>query len=528
MTAMRGMWVAWLLGWAGLAAAQDVRRFGDVRICAVCHLELPPPEAAKLEDRSVGPSAMWPGSMMAHSARDPYWKAKVSSETANLPGLAEIIEDTCLSCHAPMQQYDQRVKGNRLRMDELGRVGEQGVGCTVCHQITSKGLGTKASFEARFEVNSRRENYGPHANPFAHPMVMHSGYTPVESAHVAESELCATCHTVITPMVDAKGQVVGEFVEQAPYLEWLASDYSDMGMTCQNCHLPALADANGRVLEQYIAHNPRRFPFPPTKPRKPFARHVLAGGNVTVLEAMKSLYPGEVEILSEKQRHTHELLSEAVSLGLKEVRAGERREVAVSVSNHAGHKLPSGFPSRRIWLHFTARDAVGKVIFESGAWDPASGEIHGLDGLEPHHSRVRRPGQVMIYEAEMADTEGNVTSSLLQGAHYARDNRLLPSGFDLGKLLPDGIEPGSIAPAGIDGDSGFEPGGHTVIHELPAADFQAPLTVSVEALFQTIKPAHAGALALGRSAAEREFTKLLSGANSPVVLGRQEIQVGGK
>ena len=122
--------------------------------------------------------------------------------------------------------------------------------------------------------------FGPHANPFSMPMLHHTGYEPVESRHVLDSALCGTCHTVITPTLDRAGNPAGEFVEQAPYLEWLAGSYSDEGRTCQSCHMPLLRNGKGQLEASYIAHRPPGGPFPPTSPRTPFGRHSFSGGNV--------------------------------------------------------------------------------------------------------------------------------------------------------------------------------------------------------------------------------------------------------
>jgi len=48
----------------------------------------------------------------------------------------------------------------------------------------------------------------------------------------------------------------------------------------------------------------------------------------------------------------------------------------VTVTNRTGHKLPTGYPEgRRMWVALTARDAEGDVVFESGAYDAASGVL---------------------------------------------------------------------------------------------------------------------------------------------------------
>ena len=50
--------------------------------------------------------------------------------------------------------------------------------------------------------------------------------------------------------------------------------------------------------------------------------------------------------------------------------------------------------------------------------------------FEPHYTEITRPGQVEIYEAILADREGKVTTGLLTGVRFIKDNRLLPHGFD--------------------------------------------------------------------------------------------------
>jgi len=44
----------------------------------------------------------WQSTMMANSARDPLWRAKVSHEILIDPGHAAELQDKCTDCHAPM------------------------------------------------------------------------------------------------------------------------------------------------------------------------------------------------------------------------------------------------------------------------------------------------------------------------------------------------------------------------------------------------------------------------------------------
>ena len=51
-------------------------------------------------------------------------------------------------------------------------------------------------------------------------------------------------------------------------------------------------------------------------------------------------------------------------------------EFEIAISSSVGHKLPTGFPSRRVWLHVTVYDTGGSVVFESGAWT-GNGQVNG-------------------------------------------------------------------------------------------------------------------------------------------------------
>lgn len=212
-------------------------------------------------------------------------------EAATTPSAREVIEDKCLSCHAPQQQYPLRATGARARLEALNSLGEEGVACAVCHQVTDQGLGARQSFTAGFEINTQKLIFGPHAEPFAMPMRANSGYIPTFGVHLAESSLCASCHTVITPTLTAAGQVVSEIIEQGPYLEWLRSAYPGEGTSCQSCHMPTLKDDQGRSPPQYIAHTPGGGRFGPTAPRAPFGMHFFSGGKVQILGMLKELYP---------------------------------------------------------------------------------------------------------------------------------------------------------------------------------------------------------------------------------------------
>lgn len=427
--------------------------------CALCHTQLG-------KEGKQGQFPLWRGSAMSMAARDSYWLAKVGAEVGENPRLAAVIEDKCLTCHAPAQHYGLKAAGQRMELAALTAKGREGVGCSVCHMIEAGNLGEAASFGGGFRITTKSEAYGPHEAPFQMPMLHHTGLSATQGLHVLKPELCATCHTVTTPTVDAEGNVRGEFLEQAPYLEWKASSFADGGMTCQNCHVPAVESA------EYIAHRPPGGPFPPTRPRKPFAMHTFLGGN-TLLPALLDVGDGSA---------VKEFLKEAAAIEVKAERKPGALDVAVKLTNLTGHKLPTAFPSRRVWLRVKVSDSQGRVVFESGGTEP---------GAQPHHPVITNAAQVQVYEAELADLQGRPTVSLLRAAKYAKDNRILPAEFDASKADK------RILPAGISGDTDFLPGSDTTMYRIAGAP-GGTLTVEAEAVYQTVKPSHATLIDSGK------------------------------
>ncbi|MBI4909075.1 MAG: hypothetical protein HY820_35970 [Acidobacteria bacterium] len=497
---------------AALLLAPPAVHFEKSEVCASCHLRIAPPRESAMgadEARSIAPVALWSGSMMAFSAKDPYWLAKVKSEVAITPAAKAVIEDKCLRCHAPVQQYPMRLENKLMPLSALDSGGREGVTCTVCHQISPEGLGKRESFTGGFQINARNEIYGPHAKPFQMPMEHHTGYTPVQSRHVLESSLCATCHTVITPTLNDKGEAIGEFVEQAPYLEWLASGYPRAGKTCQSCHMPRLQDRNGKEVAQYIAHNPMGMFFPPTQPRTPYGMHTFAGGNYQLPRIMAEIYPEDAAVLEQTERRATASLKGSVALRVATQQDGDTLRVRVTTVNRTGHKLPTAFPSRRLWLHVNVRGESGPV-FESGAWDAARGEIAG-GANQPHRQRIDAGDQAAIYEAEYRDVKGAPTTSLLRAAGYRKDNRILPLGFDA-KAAMRGIEA-----VGVAGDPDFVPGSDTVEYVVRAPR-GGKYQVKVEALFQNLKPHHLTGLDAGftRVAAKHAVPLVIASSCPPV------------
>ncbi len=429
--------------------------------------------------------------MMANSAIDPFWQAKVQAEIASNPQLQSVIEDKCTSCHAPMGNtqaaYDGQSDFTIAQMLE-NPLSMDGVSCAACHQIQDQNLGESESFSGHFSIGDDRIIYGPFNSPITGPMVDMVNYTPQMSAHVSSSEMCATCHTLFTPYVNDEGEVVGEAPEQVPYLEWLNSDYPELGIECQTCHMPPI--------EENISISNR----PPwLNPRNPLHAHEFVGGNVFMLKMLRD-FGSELNVMATEAHFDSTIDRSMRLLETKSVRLnmtpefnimGDSLNIQVVVENISGHKFPTAYPSRRAWLELTVADQFGDIVFHSGAWDD-TGEILGLDpGYEPHHQNINSNEQVQIYQNIPLDVYGDKTYTLLRIAGYLKDNRIPPIGYRDDGNAADSTRIEGLASTDPDFNrDGIEEGtGSDIVHYkvgglIPGGTYQVRATMN----YQTLAP----------------------------------------
>jgi hypothetical protein len=453
--------------------------------CLACHNSL---MASSGEDVSIG--AAWRASMMANSARDPYWQASVRREAIDHPTAQGAIEHECSICHMPMahtmavaEKRDPeifRLLPGRGSSDEH-RLAADGVSCALCHQISPDRLGTPESFVGRYVIApGPARMLGPFEVDRGRTAIMRSatGVEPAGAEHVRQSELCATCHTLYTQALSPEGKVIGSLPEQVPYLEWRHSAFRTE-RSCQSCHMPEIANT---PITSVLG-----------EPRESLGRHTFLGGNFFMLR-MLNRYRGELEVTApgheldaSAQATIRQLQRDTAEVSLARAsRVDSTLELDVEVRNLTGHKLPTGYPSRRAWLHVTVRDAAGMPVFESGAIDPR-GAIVGNDNdadpqrYEPHYEEIRSPDQVQIYESMMADAGGRLTTGLLHGLTFVKDNRLLPRGFDKASAEPDIAVRGTAA-----SDTDFTAESDRVRYRVNVGTVRGPLRVEVALRYQPI------------------------------------------
>jgi hypothetical protein len=166
-------------------------------------------------------------------------------------------------------------------------------------------------------------------------------------------------------------------------------------------------------------------------------------------------------------------------------------------------------------------------VFESGAVQ-ASGAIAGNDNdldaarYEPHHDDISSPDEVQIYESMMVDSAGAVTTGLLKGIRFVKDNRLVPRGFEKASAGDDIAVRGSAA-----ADSNFTADGDRVRYRLTLGATPGPLDVDVVLRYQPISFRWAQNLASYDAEEPRRFVGYFRAMSdqSSIVIARTALRV---
>ncbi|MFK8075574.1 MAG: hypothetical protein AB8B84_03235 [Granulosicoccus sp.] len=471
--------------------------------------------------RNVSIGTAWETSVMANSARDPYWHAVVASELHQFPMLEDTINDKCTVCHAPMANDFAKKEGLDLRLFDKGEVGAidfqpgiysmneenelfnhamDGVSCSLCHQMEDVNFGNDESMTGGYTILGSptgdvadRPAYGQYTDPDVGYMRQQAGFLPQYGPHLSTSESCATCHNLNLQPVNSNGETVegvDHFAEQAIYTEWLKSDYATGGpkeASCQDCHMPVVDE------EVFIGQGA------PEK-REDFAEHVFLGAN-TVMQDMFKNFSDELGIkpgldFDGAIARNREFLTTSADVTISQGAVSDGTlSFDVNIQNNTGHKLPGGYHSRRVYLHVLVLDASGQQVFESGRIN-ANGSIVGVSedsspaSWEQHYDVITSPTQVQVYQSIVGDINGDRTHSLLDGSQFLKDNRLLPSGFNRFAIQNDPSLPDSFGTFGkAVEDPDFLGGGDTVTYRIPV-EISGSYTVSAELRYQPFSFGH--------------------------------------
>ncbi len=414
--------------------------------CQVCHWDYD-------TQNHIEPFDTWSGSMMAQAGRDPLFWAALDVANHDIPG----VGDWCLRCHVPSGWLAGRSEPPGGSVDGCGFTGPldvagtdfQGVSCHVCHRMTVNeapppGQESVYTENGQFWIDDSTDcpnmpiepcRYGPYNYP-------EDGVPPPHpwaySEYHIESTNCGLCHNVTHPahnLIDEAGNDTGILYPiERTYREWLQSDFADQlslnFKTCQNCHMPdATADPAYACTDQVNNHTGN------------LATHVFAGGNAWVPDVLKNEYPslpyGDA-LAASRDAALDMLQNQSAVLEITcpdTTQAAATLPISVKVTNLTGHKLPTGYPeARRMWLAIEVRDGNGTLVWETGAYDVATGILTEDAQIKIYEAK---PGiwNAATSECEVEDAGGNSHFHFVLNNCYAKDNRIPPLGFTGGADL---------------------------------------------------------------------------------------------
>lgn len=468
----------------------------------------------------------WETSMMGLSGIDPLWKAKVSHEIITNPAHSNELQTFCTSCHAPMGHYTAKYKGYphyllaNVDTDKLGRAG---VSCMGCHAIGDSALGIVFSGVIPYDTN--RVIYGPYTNPMPGPMQLYTGFTPTFGDHMGEGKLCSSCHTLISNTVDLTGNPTGgTFIEQATFHEWENSVYPNQNIICQTCHMPPINEpiviANGIISLQ---------------PRSPFNLHQFAGANSFMVNLIKTnktslgVLASDANFDSTLVAIDKQLTKNTLTVSTHaDTFINDTASISVTLTNKAGHKFPTGYPSRRAVLQLIVTKPNGDTLFASGLFDPNHEVINIATPFEPHHDTINTPTRAQVYEMVMGDVNGNKTTVLERSAISLKDNRIPPLGFTTQFSTYDTckITGSAFADADFNKTAGTEGTGADIVHyQVALQGYHGLINIKASVYYQTVPPAWLAEMFSNNSAQIDTFRNMFNNApKAPLLVAIDSLQ----
>lgn len=345
--------------------------------------------------------SQWKGSLHNLALDDIIYTAAADDGLKGLKDKGEIEEaEHCQLCHTPVgfiSGYPLKTSDDRKKIAEIARKGIQ---CDYCHSIT----GAYAIYNARYKYDpgNGEDNPGIKWGPFKDS---ESDYHKSEfSDFHTKSEICGTCH-------DVKHVAFGTWLETT-YQEWKASQYSKLGVQCQDCHMyqrpghPSTG-STARVKNRGKASADG-------KERDHIFTHYFVGGNT----AIPGLNKNEALVKMAEDR-----LRNSVTIKI-DPKTDNTRIVIRLMNNGAGHNVPTGLTNvRLVWLKILVKNSEGKVVYSSGVPD----------------KKGYLPDGTVIYNTIFGDGKGNPVDNVAKAREILKDRRLIPmqeqtEKFDIGNL----------------------------------------------------------------------------------------------
>lgn len=455
----------------------------DPFICSTCHsgYSYSVPQPSEYE-----PWTGWQGSMMAQAGRDPIFYAALDIAGAD----AQMGGEFCLRCHLPKAWLEGRIVNGALAPDPENGADLEGVQCEVCHRMVDPQPGPQnhprdgqvvAALTSTIPIENGNvamvfdsEDYrrGPF-EVFTDGNDLHEQFGAegtIQSAYHQESAFCGTCHDISNPLLswnaisqtyalNPLGQPFTDTANMFPiertFSEWKLSDYNTVQgvyapqfggnktnvSTCQDCHMRDVTGKGGSSFGS-TGNVPLRDDMP---------LHDLTGANTfvpqiipqhPVFSATFNNEESRLDALNAGIERARTMLQNAASLAANFDE--NSNQLNIRVVNNSGHKLPTGYvEGRRMWLQIEAYDADRNLIYTSGAYDAATGELTADADIQVYESLQ---GVTPAWANTLSTTYG-LPINAGESFHFVlnnvviKDNRLPPRGFEYDTFLAAGAAP---------------------------------------------------------------------------------------
>jgi MYXO-CTERM domain-containing protein len=391
----------------------------------------------------IEPWPTWVGSMMGQAGRDPLFWASVDVAEHDFPGIGEL----CQRCHAPDAWLDGRFvpAGSGDGCTMVGNLDDfdndfDGLSCHFCHRMKinpTPPVGQLSVYEenGQFWIDDGDcgGNKPCRRGPYLYPQ---DGAEPPHrwdfSAYHEDSQFCGNCHNVTNPaltLIIAGVDTGTPMPVERTYMEYQQSDYADLSSpsfkTCQNCHMPD--PTASPIYACKTSTNDRTGDLPV---------HDFAGGNAWIPDVLRGEYPNlgiDAELAATRDKALDMLQNQSATVVVTapvSASAGTSFNVTVRVTNHTGHKLPTGYPEgRRMWLHVQATDGNSTVFFESAAYDTASGILSEDTQAKIYETKPGRWNHNGTNECDVVDGAASPMFHFVLNNCIHKDNRIPPLGF---------------------------------------------------------------------------------------------------
>jgi hypothetical protein len=299
----------------------------------------------------------WSASMHAYASDDPVFVAMNQRGQRETGGA---LGTFCVKCHAPMAVELGLTTGADFDPAKLP-ANARGVTCYFCHNVESVQDTHNNGLALAHDQTMRGGLPGPVSSP-AH----HSAYDRLMDSTVNKSEMCGSCHDVVTPR---------EVVLERTYEEWQTTFFSQPDaqhhLSCGACHMPSsdgvIAEAPGLSVNSHNGGFHEHL-----WPAIDQALTPLPGADVLAAGIQRDLDPA-VAIIGPAVFATN-LQYGGICVDPPGVLSVRMDSIGTA------HDWPTGAAQdRRAWLEVVAFDAMNNVVFHTGTLADGTPLPDGMD-----------------------------------------------------------------------------------------------------------------------------------------------------